>query len=232
MEINFKAPEGPESSPLLPISNNPNSNPHVQQSMKSHYISNVTVVQLIILMVTFGTVLSLPSFFTSMSLVPQTPSFQLDSLFLSNFNISNTIFRVDWDITLKIEKPNLVSTVHVNSIKGSISYNNNFLAMFLVEPFELGYMEHRSVHMMISKYRTMTMNRWVSDEINRQRDENAIVSFNLTMFVSATYTTGCWGAEKVLLNPQCLDLRIAFLPKTGFGIWVNGGPMKCSLPMS
>ncbi|KAL6183677.1 hypothetical protein ACLB2K_045088 [Fragaria x ananassa] len=228
MERNLKAPEGSDNSPLLPVSNHANSNPYVQQSRKSHYISKVRIVDIIVLMVTFGTILSLPSVFTSMSMAPQTPSFQLDSLFLSNLNISNITFRTDWDATLTIENPNLISTVRLNSIKGSISYKDNSLAMYSIKPLELGCMEHRLVHVKIS---TMTTNRSILEEINRQRDENGAVSFNMTMFVSATYTSGWWGIEYVVLNPQCLDLKVAFLPRAGFGSWVNGGPMKCSLPI-
>ncbi|XP_062013880.1 uncharacterized protein LOC133730270 [Rosa rugosa] len=163
-------------------------------------------------MVLFGIVLPLPSLFTSLSLVPQTPSFQLDSLFLSKFNISNKTFKADWDMTLKIENPNLVSTVHFNSIKGLISCKGNSLAIYSIEPFELGYKEHRLVHMKISKYQTMAKNEWVSDKINKQRDENGVASFSLTMFVSATYMTGWWEIEKVVLSPQCLDLRVVRLP--------------------
>ncbi|KAL6181026.1 hypothetical protein ACLB2K_047684 [Fragaria x ananassa] len=182
-------------------------------------------------MVTFGTILSLPSVFTTMSLAPQTPSFQLDSLFLSNYNISNSTFRTDWDTTLNIENPNLISTIRFNSIKGFISYKDNYLAMYSIKPFELGYKEHRLLHVKISKYPTMTTNGWILEEINGLRDENGAVSFNMTMFVSATYTSGWWGIENVALNPRCLDMKVAFLPRAGFASWVNGGPMKCSLPI-
>ncbi|XP_004301661.1 PREDICTED: uncharacterized protein LOC101294768 [Fragaria vesca subsp. vesca] len=228
MESKLKALEGTDNSPLLPVSDNANSNPYVQQSRKSHYISEVRIVDIIVLMVTFGTILSSPSVFTFMSLPPQTPSFQLDSLFLSNFNISNTTFRTDWDTTLTIENPNMISTVNINSIKGLISYKDNSLAMYSIKPLELGCMEHRLVHVKIS---TMTTNRWIFEEINRQRDENEAVRFNMTMFVSPTYTSGWWGIENVVLNPRCMDLKVAFLPRAGFGSWVNRGPKKCSLPI-
>ncbi|PRQ18907.1 putative Late embryogenesis abundant protein, LEA-14 [Rosa chinensis] len=201
MEINLKVLEGQDSPPQLLASNNPNSNPYVQRNMKAHYISEVRIVHLLILMVTFWAVLCLPFFFTSMSLVPQTLSFQHNSLFLSNFNISNTTIGADWDKTLQIENPNSVTKIHFNIINGSISYKDNSLAMYSIKPFELGYREHRTVHLKISKYQTMEKNGWVSDEINMQRDENGAVNFSLTMFVSATYTTGWWGIKKFVSNP-------------------------------
>lgn len=232
MEMNGKAPDCSESSPLLPVSNNPNPNPYVPQSMKSHYISTFSLVQLFSLTVTFGTLLSLPYIFTSMSLVPRTPNFQLDSLFVSKFNVSNTTLGANWDMTLKIENPNLFSSVRFNGVKVSILFkHNNSLAMYSMEPFELGYKEHRMVHMKISSGQTV-VNDWVLDEINRQRGENGAVNFSMNMFVWATYTTaGWWETEKTVLKPQCLDLRVGFLPKTGLGSWVNGGPMKCSVPI-
>ncbi|KAL6204260.1 hypothetical protein ACLB2K_021528 [Fragaria x ananassa] len=137
----------------------------------------------------------------------------------------------DWDMTLKIENPNLVSTVHFNSIRGSISCKGNSLAMYSEEPFELGYMEQRLLHMKLSKHRTVATNELVSHEINSQFNENGAVNFSLTMFASGTYTTGGWRIEKFMLNPQCLDLKVVFLPNTRFGSWVNGGPKKYSLPM-
>lgn len=156
MEMHGKAPDCSESSPLLPVSNSPNPNPYAPQSMKSHYISKFSLVQLISLTVTFGTFLSLPYIFTSMCLVPQTPNFQLDSLFVSKFNVSNTTLGDKWDMTLKIENPNLFSSVRFNDVKGSILFkHNNSLAMYSMEPFELGYKEQRMVHMKISKGQTV-----------------------------------------------------------------------------
>ncbi|CAB4317427.1 unnamed protein product [Prunus armeniaca] len=65
------------------------------------------------------------------------------------------------------------------------------------------------------------------EEMNRQR-EDGVVSLKMEMFAWATYKKGWWGTEDVMMEAHCLDLRVGFLPKVGFGSWITGGPMTCS----
>ncbi|PRQ44125.1 hypothetical protein RchiOBHm_Chr3g0475771 [Rosa chinensis] len=213
---------------LLPVSNN-SSKPYISRSFGSHYIPDFTLSQLMILLITLGTILSLPCIFMSMSQFPQTPNIQLHSLFISKLNISNTTLGANWDLTLKIENPNLVSWIRFNDIKGSILYKNNHLVMYSVEPFVLGLKENRIMQMKMSNHK-LEMNKWVLEEIGKQYQDGGAVQFSLQMSFWGMYRNGWRGKQNFIMNPRCSDLKVGFLPQTGFGTWLRKGEhMMCSV---
>ncbi|XP_021816861.1 uncharacterized protein LOC110759135 [Prunus avium] len=188
----------------------------------------------------FGTLALLCIFMSLLSQVhPQAPNVQLNSLFMSKFNISNTTLGANWDMTLTIDNPNLVTWVRFNHIKGSISYKDNILAISSVEPFVLGLKERRTVRVKIStlglreedRDHQLVVKKRVLDEMMSRRREDGAVHFSMQMFVWATYRTGWWGTQDVVMSPQCLDLKAGFLRGIGFGSWISGGPMMCSVPI-
>lgn len=144
------------------------------------------------------------------------------------------MLRSDWDLKLTMENPNLVSWVSFDRVEGSILYKDNTLAIKSVEPFVLGLKERRIVHMKISttglEEDQPVVKDWVIGEIREKRKDGA-VQFSMQMFIWGTYKNGWWGTQKVVMNPQCSDLKVEFLPKFGFGSWVSRSPMTCSVPM-
>ncbi|BFG38489.1 hypothetical protein CerSpe_247630 [Prunus speciosa] len=243
MEINAKANQHSATMPLLPVSCSP-SNDNVSQSIKSRRMSKSSLFQPIILLsptlLIFGTLALLCIFMSLLSQVhPQAPNVQLNSLFMSKFNISNTTLGANWDMTLTIDNPNLVTWVRFNHIKGSISYKDNILAISSVEPFVLGLKERRTVRVKIStlglgeedRDHQLVVKKRVLDEMMSRRREDGAVHFRMQMFVWATYRTAWWGTQNVVMSPQCLDFKVGFLRGIGFGSWISGGPMMCSVPI-
>ncbi|ONH95927.1 hypothetical protein PRUPE_7G096700 [Prunus persica] len=171
---------------------------------------------------------------------PQAPNVQLNSLFMSKFNISNTTLGANWDMTLTIDNPNLLTWVRFNHIKGSMSYKDNILAISSIEPFMLGLKERRTVRVKIStmglgeedRDHQLVVKKRVLDEMMSKRREDGAVHFSMQMFVWATYRTGLWGTQQdVVMSPQCLDLKVGFSRGIGFGSGISGGPMMCSVPI-
>ncbi|KAH0971756.1 hypothetical protein GBA52_023912 [Prunus armeniaca] len=225
MEINAKAHHHSTTEPLLPISSNP-SNPIVSQSIASQSFARLVHVQRILLLA-LGTFTLLCVFMLTPT---QNPKIQLDSLFMSKLNVSNMSLGANWDMAFTVENPNMVSWVQFDRIEGSILYKDNPLAIYSVEPFDLGLKEQRLMRVKISTTGLQDQPKMkVSDleEMNRQRKDGA-VSLKMEMFAWATYKKGWWGTEDVMMEAHCLDLRVGFLPKVGFGSWISGGPMTCS----
>lgn len=73
--------------------------------------------------------------------------------------------------------------------------------------------------------------KWGLDEMMSRQREDGAMRFSLQMFVWATYKTGWWGDQHVVISPQCLDMKVELLPRIGFGSWISGGPMRCSVPV-
>ncbi|CAN6586746.1 unnamed protein product [Malus baccata var. baccata] len=243
MEINSKAHPA-ATTPLLPVSNNPSSNPNTSQAI-IRWIAGLVLVQLINVLLIMFMLGTFTIFCNSMplSLAPQPPNVQLNSLFMSKFNTSSTTLGANWEMSLTVENPNLVTWVRFNHVKGSISYKDYFVAISSVEPFELGLKESKMIRLKISSKMTgseedyhrlglpVVIMKWGLDEmLSRQREDGA-VRFNLQMFVWATYKTGWWGEQHVVMSPQCLDMKVELSPRNGFGSWISGRPMRCSVPV-
>ncbi|CAL9026308.1 unnamed protein product [Prunus brigantina] len=125
----------------------------------------------------------------------QTPKIQLDSLFMSKLNVSNTSLGANWDMAFTVENPNMVSWVQFDRIEGSILYKDNPIAIYSVKPFDLGLKEQRLMHVKISRTRLQDQPAMkVSDfeEYNRQQEDVA-VSLKMEMFAWATYKKDWWG---------------------------------------
>ncbi|KAM1936170.1 hypothetical protein ACFX15_013474 [Malus domestica] len=238
MEINSKAHPA-ATKPLLPVSNNPSSNPNTSQAI-IRWIAGLVLVQLINVLLIIFMLGTFTIFCNSMplSLAPQPPNVLLNSLFMSKFNTSSTTLGANWEMSLTVENPNLVTWVRFNHVKGSILYKDYFVAISSVEPFELGLKESKMIRLKISSKMTgseedyhrlglpVVIMKWGLDEmLSRQREDGA-VRFNLQMFVWATYKTGWWGEQHVVMSPQCLDMKVELSPRNGFGSLISGGPMS------
>ncbi|KAM2976673.1 hypothetical protein FF2_013717 [Malus domestica] len=238
MEINSKAHPA-ATTPLLPVSNNPSSNPNTSQAI-IRWIAGLVLVQLINVLLIIFMLGTFTIFCNSMplSLAPQPPNVQLNSLFMSKFNTSSTTLGANWEMSLTVENPNLVTWVRFNHVKGSISYKDYFVAISSVEPFELGLKESKMIRLKISSKMTgseedyhrlglpVVIMKWGLDEMLSREREDGAVRFNLQMFVWATYKTGWWGEQHVVMSPQCLDMKVELSPRNGFGSWISGGPMS------
>ncbi|KAM0977982.1 hypothetical protein ACFX13_014264 [Malus domestica] len=134
-------------------------------------------------------------------------------------------------LLLALENPNLVSWVRFKSIEASISYEDNPLSKFPVGPFELGLKEHKRLRVKfsttVSHEGRPGVKERIFEEIKRQHEDDAM-NFNMHLFAWATYSNGWWGTQDIRMEAQCLNLRVGFLPKVGFGSWISGGPMICS----
>ncbi|KAM1184552.1 hypothetical protein FF1_014010 [Malus domestica] len=238
MEINSKAHPA-ATTPLLPVSNNPSSNPNTSQAI-IRWIAGLVLVQLINVLLIIFMLGTFTIFCNSMplSLAPQPPNVQLNSLFMSKFNTSSTTLGANWEMSLTVENPNLVTWVRFNHVKGSISYKGYFVAISSVEPFELGLKESKMIRLKILSKMTgseedyhrlglpVVIMKWGLDEMLTRQREDGAVRFNLQMFVWATYKTGWWGEQHVVMSPQCLDMKVELSPRNGFGSWISGGPMS------
>ncbi|KAM1647210.1 hypothetical protein ACFX2K_008768 [Malus domestica] len=220
--------------PLLPVSHNPLiSNPYIPQPITSRWAPKLVLVHRVLLLA-LG-IVTLICVVMATSLFPQPPKIRLNSLFVSKLNVSRGMLGANFDVTFTIENPNPVSWVHFNRLDGSILYKDNAILTYSLEPFVLGLKQQRTMRVKILTTGLQDVGQpivkeGVLDEMKRQGEDGA-VDLSMEMFAWATYKTGWSGTRSVIMKPQCLDLRVGFLPKVGFGSWISGGPMTCSVPM-
>lgn len=218
---------------LLPGSSNLSKPSSLRSNNRSRSIAKLSLLSVTFLFI-FAILLFLLCIFMSMSLGPQAPVVEMDSLFVSKLNASNTKLAANWDIMVTMWNPSLVSKIYFNRVEGLISYRDTALSINSIEPFALGLKEQRAIRMRFSttgfEGDQPFVKERVSQMIRKEYEGGLTVSFNMQIMVWATYTNGWWGTQRVMMNPRCDDMRVAFLPGgIGFGRWLGENPMTCSV---
>ncbi|KAL6134020.1 hypothetical protein ACLB2K_066253 [Fragaria x ananassa] len=236
--------------PLLPVSYQPNS-------IKSHLNNSTTpprsptngscwtpTVASFVLLVSlpllfFGLIAGYLRIHQELSLGPQAPLVQLIALSVHNFNVSETNLTAEWDIKFRIQNPNLVSYISFDRVEGFVLSEDTVpLAIKSVEPFSLPMRTAKEAHMRLA------MNQWdgnqpalkqgVLEKMKKDRESGGL-RFGVQMAIWVTYRNGwLWAKQHMIMNPQCLDLPVAFVPGTtaiGFGILMGAVPKTCYVPM-
>ncbi|XP_062009986.1 uncharacterized protein LOC133726456 [Rosa rugosa] len=234
--------------PLLPVSYQPNSiksqsnnTPRSSSTMKASWWTPTiaTFILLISLPFLFVGIIAGSRIRRELSLGPQAPLVQITALSVHKFNVSETNLTAEWDVKFRMENPNLVSYISFDRVEGFILSEDTVpLAIKSIEPFELTMRTEKEVHMRVA------MNKWdgeqpalkqgVLEKMMKDRETGG-VRFGVQMAIWATYRTGwLWKRQHVIMNPQCLDLPVAFVPGTttiGFGILMGAVPRTCYVPM-
>ncbi|CAL9025429.1 unnamed protein product [Prunus brigantina] len=228
--------------PLLPVSHNPYSKSHVPTRCNNK-VSSVPMIAkftlvIFLSLVALAIVVFLPLIRKELTLGPQAPVVELTALTIHKFNVSETNLTAEWDVKLKIGNPNLVSHIWFDRLEGFVLYEDRTMAIEQVEPFGLPMKTKNQVRL------RLRMANWEGDQpalkqgmlkkIQRDRKLGG-VRFSVQMAIWATYRS-VWGrsAQRVIMNPQCLDLHVAFVPGAtaiGFGILIGDVPRTCYVPM-
>ncbi|PQQ10030.1 uncharacterized protein Pyn_06461 [Prunus yedoensis var. nudiflora] len=208
--------------PLLPVSHNAYSKSHAPTRCNNKGSSVPTIAK----------------FTLELTLGPQAPVVELTGLTIHKFNVSETNLTAEWDVKLKIGNPNLVSQIWFDRLEGFVLYEDRTLAIEQVEPFGLPMKTKNQVRL------RLRMANWEGDQpalkqgmLKKMKSDRKLggVRFSVQMAVWATYrSVWRWSAQRVIMNPQCLDLQVAFVPGAtaiGFGILIGDAPRTCYVPM-
>ncbi|KAM1197585.1 hypothetical protein ACFX2I_009157 [Malus domestica] len=227
--------------PLLPVSHSPNSKSHISTRF-TNVSTTPTIAKFTFLiflsLITLAIIVFLPLIRKELTLGPQAPVVQLTALSVHKFNVSARNLTAEWDVILKIANPNLLSSVWFNRLEGFVLYEDRPLAIETMEPFGLPMKTKTELHL------RLRMANWEGDQpalkqgmLNKMTKDRELgcVRFSVQMAVWATYRSGWWwSAQHVIMNPQCLDLQIGFVPGAtaiGFGILMGDVPRTCYVPM-
>ncbi|KAF3666628.1 hypothetical protein CQW23_15601 [Capsicum baccatum] len=181
--------------------NYPYQNPYATQQ-RNIFLRRVIAILIASTIIT-GTIL----FVIWLVILPRIPEFQVDSLSVSNLNLSNSLITANWDLHFTARNPNKKITLYYDEIAAAIFFESLSMADTTVPPFfmDKGNETGRKVSFVASG---AYVEKWAFEGMGKERDEKGIIRFNVRMVARVSFKAGAWRARRRYLRVYCGDLSV------------------------
>ncbi|KAK4375837.1 hypothetical protein RND71_006514 [Anisodus tanguticus] len=158
-------------------------------------------------------------------ILPRIPEFQVDSLTISNLNLSNSLITANWDLNFTARNPNRKITLYYDEIAAAIFYNSLSIADTTVPPFFMDKV-NETAHKVSFVASGAYVEKWAFDGMGKERTEKESVAFNVRMVARVSFKAGAWRARKRYLRVYCRDLLVGVSLNKSSGNLL-GGSRQC-----
>ncbi|KAL4578530.1 hypothetical protein LXL04_014654 [Taraxacum kok-saghyz] len=158
---------------------------------------------------------------------PQIPQFRVDTLTLSNFNMSsNSLISGTWDARFTVRNPNSKIVLYYDRIEAAVFYKSESISETTVPPFAQGKKNETGVRATF-----VSSSAYVDDRngISSERSRGT-VDFNLRMMARVRFKAGAWWARRRILKIFCPNLSIGVSANSTGGSLV-GGSKNCRVTL-
>lgn len=208
---------------------NPNPNPNAfyysapyGTAQRATYYRRFMVAVVSILII-FATVL----FIIWLVLRPRVPQFRMDSLSLSQFNVSSSSsVSGNWTASFTVYNPNSKMHVYYDDLDGGVYYRSELLATNRLPPFDQATKSSRNMSATFVAT-TAYVDGWVASGINGDRGHGS-VKFNLKIVATVHFKAGGWWTRRRFLRVFCDDLPVGISSNSAIGS-LTGGPQNCAV---
>ncbi|KAL6966771.1 hypothetical protein U1Q18_032564 [Sarracenia purpurea var. burkii] len=156
---------------------------------------------------------------------PRIPDVQVDSVTLSNFNLSSSTVTGNWDVRFTVRNPNHKITLHYERIEASVFYKDESLSDTTVTPFVQGTKNQTAMRATFAAASAYLDKKFV-DGINGDMTSRSSVIFNVRMLARVRFKAGWWRARERFLRVYCGDLTVGISSNSTGGKLV-GGARQC-----
>ncbi|KAM1227596.1 hypothetical protein ACFX2I_006836 [Malus domestica] len=159
---------------------------------------------------------------------PKVPDFRLDSLSLTNFNVSSSSQSLSgtWSVGFSVYNPNKKLSIRYEEVVSSIFYRNGFISETRVQPFAQGRKDRNFVNATLS-----AVNSFVDAPVVRAIEvdrERGTVSFNVKVLARVQFRNGGWRLRRRLLRVLCRGVAVSVSSNSGSGK-LAGGSRGCQV---
>ncbi|KAA8544330.1 hypothetical protein F0562_022341 [Nyssa sinensis] len=152
---------------------------------------------------------------------PRLPEFRVDSVSLSNFNVSpSSQITGNWDVRFTVRNPNHKITLYYDRIEASVYYKSQPLSDTTMPPFVQDTKNETAVRATFAASSTY-VDGWVVNAINQDRTRGR-VGFNVRLFSRVRFKAGAWRARRRFLRVYCPDLNVGITSNNAGGTLVSG----------
>lgn len=218
----------PQQPPAASTNGYPNpGTAYPYQNHNPHYAPQpnpraVLIRRLFIVFMSFLLILGLILFIFFLVVRPQLPDVYLNSLSVSNFNVSNNQVSGKWDLQVQIRNPNSKMSLHYDTFLCALYYHRASLSETRLQPFDQGKKDETVVNATLSVSGTYVEGR-LADSIGKERGAKGSVEFDLRMVSYATFRYGAFRRRRYV-TVYCDDVAVGVPVSSGSGKMV--GPAK------
>ena len=155
---------------------------------------------------------------------PQLPYAYINSLSLSNFNVSNNHLTGNWDLQVRFQNPNSKMSLYYNTVVCTLYYNRDSLSETRLQPFDQGKKDETPINATLSVSRTYVDAR-LADSIGKERAAEGSVEFDLRMTSSVTFRYGLYRRRRYV-TVYCYDVAVGVPANSSSGKMV-GSAKRC-----
>ncbi|CAH8357695.1 unnamed protein product [Eruca vesicaria subsp. sativa] len=205
----------------------PNANPyhnHNTSYAPHHNPRAILIRRLFIASMVFLLVLGIIFFLFFILVRPQLPYAYINSLSLSNFNVSKNHLTGNWDLQLRFQNPNTKMSLYYNTVFCTLYYNRVSLSETRLQPFDQGTKDETPINAALSVSGTYVETR-LADSIGKERAAKGSVEFDLRMVSSVTFRYGVYRRRRYV-TVYCYDVAVG-VPANSSSGKVVGSAKRC-----
>ncbi|XP_024016037.1 NDR1/HIN1-like protein 10 [Eutrema salsugineum] len=182
--------------------------------------------RLFIAILVFLLILGLISFIFILVVRPQLPVVFINSLSVSNFNVSNNQVTGNWDLQLQFRNPNSKMALHYDSVFCTLYYGRESLSDTRLQPFDQGTEDQTPINATLAVSGTYVDGK-LADSIGKERASKGNVEFNLRVFSTVTSRYGVYRRRRYV-TMYCDDVAVGVPANSSSGKMI--GPAKRCKP--
>ncbi|CAJ1883163.1 unnamed protein product [Sphenostylis stenocarpa] len=158
---------------------------------------------------------------------PHLPVYTVNSLSVTNFNISTTL-TADWNTTFSIQNINDKLNGFFSDLKVDLLHKDDMIAVSYVSDFAMDKNEVKRFDVKPSS-NGFLFPSWDLDNMAKEKESGSI-TFVLRITSMVAFKSSTMSTRSALVLALCDDLKVVFQNNTGNGALDNGGkPISCQL---
>ncbi|KAL6521201.1 hypothetical protein OROGR_017770 [Orobanche gracilis] len=164
------------------------------------------------------------------------PEFEVQSLKISNFTVTNTTLTGEWDVDIAVSNMNKELAVSFDRVMSSVYYKEALLGISAVETFQVPQMQREEFNFtLLSAEQTDGDNNrlqsWVLPMLAHDHS-NGVVVFSLRLSLKANFTTPSMVYRQEDMRVLCENMQVMFSTATGEGKLSHGLGTTCLIRIS
>ena len=195
-----------------------------QSAKRAAFLRRVIAVMIAFLVISASIV-----FIVWLVLRPRLPDFSLESVSVSNLNVSapasdRPALSGDWSVGFSVFNPNKKMSISYDELTAEVFYRTAFLAETRVAPFFNAVKDRTAVNATFSARNSYVAN-WIATGLDADR-RGGTVSFSFRIWARVGFRAGGWRMRRRLLRVLCENVGVGVSSASGSGKLL-GGPREC-----
>uniref|UniRef100_A0A3Q7IZG1 Late embryogenesis abundant protein LEA-2 subgroup domain-containing protein n=1 Tax=Solanum lycopersicum TaxID=4081 RepID=A0A3Q7IZG1_SOLLC len=158
------------------------------------------------------------------------PVFRVDSLSVSNLNLTNSLISGKWDLRFIVKNPTKEMAIFYNDIAAAVFYDDASLSDTTVPPlFQVDTTQ--TARQVSFATAGAYMDNQAFDKMNKERSQKGAIGFNVRIVAGFRVSSGVyWNRMRTFVMVYCKDLSVGVGSNNSSGTLL-GGARQCQVEL-